>query len=47
MLINAETGSGKTLCYLIPILNELSQAKKNNNDMKGAIILAPTKELCA
>lgn len=48
--ILAETGSGKTLTYTVPILNDLFSTKKSSENLSassGAIILAPTKELCA
>ena len=49
-IIHAEPGSGKTLSYVIPILNHIfsrSKSKKHlNEEMKGAIIVAPTKEIC-
>lgn len=55
-LLLSETGTGKTLCYLIPILNEILNEKEKDpsteenilkvNKRKGAIILSPSKELC-
>ena len=57
-LLLSETGTGKSLCYLIPILNEILNSKEQSqnvtpeendlkiNKRKGAIILSPTKELC-
>ncbi|KRW99455.1 P-loop containing nucleoside triphosphate hydrolase [Pseudocohnilembus persalinus] len=59
VIVTAETGSGKSLCYIIPVMNKIlnqqdkyNQIKQDinipiNNIQKGAIILAPTKELCA
>lgn len=50
-VLHAETGSGKTLCYIIPILNKLLSDKaspqEESKKVKGALILAPNKELCA
>jgi ATP-dependent RNA helicase DDX41 len=46
----AETGSGKTLMYLLPIINEIYSKDKNcsqnGSQMKGALIITSTKELC-
>ena len=39
--VSAPTGSGKTLCYLLPILNNIDQDNKNIQ----YVIVAPTKEL--
>lgn len=41
--ISAPTGSGKTLCYLIPILNRILSGWKSKYIM--AVVLAPTKTL--
>lgn len=38
----AQTGTGKTAAYGLPILNEIEAADKQNN----ALILCPTRELC-
>lgn len=47
-LIKSETGSGKTLCYLIPIYELLMQRveKVQRNLGTLALILCPTRELC-
>ncbi|KAK3729618.1 hypothetical protein QZH41_017670 [Actinostola sp. cb2023] len=45
-IINAETGSGKTLCYLLPIVNELINKPYLLTRPPHAIILLPTIELC-
>ncbi len=35
------------MCYVLPIINHLiSQGKKKDN-LNGAVILAPSKELCS
>lgn len=46
-LIQAQTGSGKTLCYLLPVLHALQQPKVRltRDDGTQAIVLAPTREL--
>jgi len=49
-LLLSETGSGKTLCYVVPIINQIYKRlaqPENKNPMRGALILAPTKELCS
>ncbi len=47
VLVQARTGSGKTIAYALPLLQKLLQLKENqkNNSSIKAIILAPTKEL--
>jgi len=40
LIITSPTGSGKTYCYIIPILNKL-----DNSSSTQAIIILPTKEL--
>ncbi|GIX66057.1 ATP-dependent RNA helicase [Babesia caballi] len=42
LVITAPTGQGKTLCYLLPIVNSIV---KNNRTGLAALILAPTREL--
>ena len=41
----SKTGSGKTLSYLIPIIEKLYTNKFTALDGTGAIILLPTREL--
>ena len=45
-ILHAETGSGKTLCYLLPLLKRLygSDLKINRSPLQ-ALIVVPTKEL--
>lgn len=44
LIATAETGSGKTAAYLLPILNRLHGEPANR---VGALILAPTRELAS
>ncbi|CAI5468026.1 unnamed protein product, partial [Closterium sp. Yama58-4] len=48
LLIRADTGSGKTLLYLTPILHALQACRQRVDRKHGtyAVILAPTRELC-
>ncbi|CAL5971838.1 ATP-dependent_RNA helicase [Hexamita inflata] len=41
----ARVGSGKTLSFLIPIIQHLSEQKWNMKDGLGALIITPTREL--
>lgn len=44
--LTAPTGSGKTLCYLLPMLRFIAEEKRGTNDTKlRSIILVPTKVL--
>jgi ATP-dependent RNA helicase DDX55/SPB4 len=49
VIVEAVTGSGKTLCFLIPILQFLVKQRNdpsNRNDIKiSSVIIAPTREL--
>lgn len=50
MIVTAETGGGKTLAYLVPLIESLLRWKSSNRLTKidnapFAIILAPTREL--
>merc|ERR1711991_1271954 len=47
MLVHARTGTGKTACYAIPVLQSVLTLKKSqkNKPHVSAIILVPTKEL--
>ncbi|KAI1732525.1 DEAD/DEAH box helicase domain-containing protein [Ditylenchus destructor] len=45
---NAETGSGKTIAFLVPIIHTIQQFKKGENHRGGhpyALIIEPTREL--
>lgn len=41
----ARTGSGKTLSYLVPVVEALYRARWSALDGLGALILVPTREL--
>ena len=41
----ARTGSGKTLSYLIPVVESLYRCRWSALDGLGALILVPTREL--
>lgn len=42
----AQTGTGKTAAYILPILNRLiAEEKTDENDVVKALIMAPTREL--
>jgi ATP-dependent RNA helicase DDX10/DBP4 len=41
----ARTGSGKTLCFLIPVLEILYRKSWGPQDGLGALIISPTREL--
>ena len=45
VLIKSMTGSGKTLCFLLPIIHNLIQLKPKRSDGTLALIISPTREL--
>jgi len=45
MVVCARTGSGKTLSYLIPIVERLYKERWSPMDGLGALVLVPTREL--
>ena len=54
IFVNSETGSGKTACFLLPIVQRIilsrhsKESKKNNNNniiQNQALIIVPTREL--
>ncbi|KAA6398738.1 MAG: putative ATP-dependent RNA helicase dbp-4 [Streblomastix strix] len=45
ILACARTGSGKTLCFIIPILERLYSNNFRSADGLGALIISPTREL--
>lgn len=47
LLVSAETGSGKTASYLVPIISHCSNLDHEKSHVKPlAIVLTPTRELC-
>lgn len=48
VLVKSETGSGKTLSYLLPVVQQLQAVEPRIERANGcmALILAPTRELC-
>eukprot|EP01130_Rhizamoeba_saxonica_P014025 TRINITY_DN6060_c0_g1_i3.p1 TRINITY_DN6060_c0_g1~~TRINITY_DN6060_c0_g1_i3.p1 ORF type:complete len:668 (-),score=129.06 TRINITY_DN6060_c0_g1_i3:97-2100(-) len=46
VLVKAQTGSGKTLTYLIPIIQDLQARQMGRYDGSYALIISPTRELC-
>lgn len=44
LLVSAETGSGKTFAYLIPLLHKMLESPSPKSNTRG-IILTPTREL--
>ncbi|MGH1481264.1 MAG: DEAD/DEAH box helicase [Geminicoccales bacterium] len=48
ILAIAQTGTGKTASFVLPLLDRLAQSKRTRNPKScGALILAPTRELVA
>ena len=45
VVVCARTGSGKTLCYLLPIVERLFQERWTSYDGLGALLIVPTREL--
>lgn len=45
LLVSAQTGSGKTCSFLVPIVSYCTKLK-NNPQKPLALVLAPTRELC-
>jgi len=43
MIVNARTGSGKTVAYVLPMLQQILD---NPQSLTQALILAPTRDLC-
>ena len=47
VLACAQTGSGKTVAFLLPILNGLMQKPRTRPGTTRALIITPTRELAA
>ena len=45
IVCSARTGSGKTLSYLVPVVEALYRARWTQFDGLGALVLVPTREL--
>ncbi len=45
LIIQAQTGGGKTLAFVIPLLQKLNAAKQQDTTSTYALIVAPTREL--
>ena len=45
ILGEARTGSGKTIAFLVPVLERLVRAKWSKHDGLGALVISPTREL--
>ena len=45
VLAASRTGSGKTLCYLVPVIEKLYREKFIPLDGLGAIVIVPVREL--
>ncbi|MES1908227.1 MAG: hypothetical protein MHM6MM_001201 [Cercozoa sp. M6MM] len=46
VLCRAATGSGKTLCFALPVLQTALLAAQESEEGTVAVVLVPTKELC-
>lgn len=48
MLIKSQTGSGKTMAYLVPVIHDLMSLSPRIDRSEGCrtLIMAPTRELC-
>ncbi|KAI0200793.1 ATP-dependent RNA helicase DBP9 [Astrocystis sublimbata] len=45
LVLRAKTGSGKTLCYLLPLIESILRAKAPAQQSTSALVLVPTREL--
>lgn len=46
IVANAATGSGKTVAYVLPVLELMLRSEKEGRDAQSCIIIVPTRELC-
>ncbi|KAI0816481.1 ATP-dependent RNA helicase DBP9 [Xylaria sp. FL0064] len=45
LVLRAKTGSGKTLCYLLPMIERILRNKESDHSPTSALVLVPTREL--
>jgi ATP-dependent RNA helicase DDX10/DBP4 len=45
IMVASKTGSGKTLCFIIPIIEKLQKIKWSSNDLIGGCVIVPVREL--
>ncbi|KAI0455583.1 ATP-dependent RNA helicase DBP9 [Xylaria acuta] len=45
LVLRAKTGSGKTLCYLLPLIEAILRGKGATQQSTSALVLVPTREL--
>ncbi|TGJ81623.1 hypothetical protein E0Z10_g7159 [Xylaria hypoxylon] len=45
LVLRAKTGSGKTLCYLLPLIESILRSKETARPSTSALVLVPTREL--
>ncbi|KAI1113171.1 ATP-dependent RNA helicase DBP9 [Nemania sp. NC0429] len=45
LVLRAKTGSGKTLCYLLPLIESVLRSKESARNATSALVLVPTREL--
>lgn len=45
IMVTSQTGSGKTLCFIIPIIEKLQNIRWSSNDLIGGCIIVPVREL--
>ncbi|KAI1150089.1 ATP-dependent RNA helicase DBP9 [Nemania diffusa] len=45
LVLRAKTGSGKTLCYLLPLIEGILRSKESAKHSTSALVLVPTREL--
>lgn len=45
LLVQAKTGTGKTMAFLLPAIERLASSRSTSSDMGKILVLAPTREL--